>query len=394
MVGNVEIDISTISEISKKIIGEIGSSREQILNIIDSIRNEQESLKSQLAQIKNEVAKVIHEVDELEKQDRLMRKRLAEVSADFQKYTEEDVKAAYEKAFEVKVNFYTKQGEEKTLREKRTQLEIALKKSIKNIESAEKVVSQISVALGYLEGDMLTALGGADKNSEMFLGIKILEAQEDERRRIARDIHDGPAQHMANVVMKVDICDMVIQKDLKEGLAELASLKESVKVALKEVRNIIFDLRPMSLDDLGLNQTVQEMIKSIIKESSIDIKLRLKPIQEEIEPIIQVAVYRIIQEVFNNIKKHSKAKHAEVKLDFGTKYLMLIISDDGVGFDVEETLKKVKTKASSYGLIGIFDRVNQLQGKIEIKSSQGTGTVYTVKLPINREVIRDEKRGH
>ncbi|WP_069998353.1 sensor histidine kinase [Cellulosilyticum sp. I15G10I2] len=388
------LDISTISKINKKIIGEISTSREQILDIIDNIRSEQESLKIQLDQIKNEVIQTICEADELEKKDKAMRKRLAEVSENFHKYTEEDVKEAYEKAADTRVKFYTKQNQEKMLREKRTQLEIALKKSMQNIDSAEKIVGQISVALSYLEGDMLSALGGTDKNSEMYLGIKILEAQEDERRRIVRDIHDGPAQHMANAIMKVDICDMVIQKDLTEGLKELASLKESVKIALKEVRNIIFDLRPMSLDDLGLNQTIREMIKSITKESKMDVKLLLKPIQEEIEPIIQVAVYRIIQEVFNNIKKHARAKNVAVKLDFGTKYLMLILSDDGVGFNVEETLKHVKNRASSYGLIGIIDRVNQLQGKIEIKSSQGAGTTYTVKLPINREVISDEKRGH
>ena len=295
---------------------------------------------------------------------------------------------------DIRVKFYTKKNEEKLLREKRDSLEIALKKTMVNIENGEKIINQISIAMGYLEGDILSALEGADKNSEMFIGIKILEAQENERKRIARDIHDGPAQHMANVVMKVDICKMVIQKDFEEGLKELEDLKESVKVALKEVRSIIFDLRPMSLDDLGLIQTIQQTVNTISEESNIDIKIKLKPIQTEIESIIQVAVYRIIQEIFNNIRKHSKAKNAEVRMDFGTKYLMLIITDDGVGFNVEETLKRVKTKGTSYGLIGILDRVNQLQGEIKIKSSEKTGTTYTVKLPINREVIKDEKRGN
>jgi two-component system, NarL family, sensor histidine kinase DegS len=226
----------------------------------------------------------------------------------------------------------------------------------------------------------------------MFIGIKILEAQENERKRIARDIHDGPAQHMANIVMRVDICKMVISKDLEEGLKELSDLKESVKVALKEVRSIIYDLRPMSLDDLGLIQTIQQTVNTIAQESNIEINLNLKPFETEIEPIIQVAVYRIIQEMFNNIKKHSKAKHAEVRLDYGTKYLVLKISDDGIGFDVDETLENVKIHGTSYGLIGIYDRVSQLQGKIQIKSSAGCGTTLTVNLPINREVIKDEKR--
>jgi two-component system sensor histidine kinase DegS len=387
----MDIDVTSINQIIKKIIGEIGQSREQILYIVDNIRSEQDALKLQLAQIKKDISKVINEVDELGNQDKLMRRRLAEVSANFKECNETDIKNAYEKASDIRAKYLTKQNEEKALKEKRAHLEISLKKTMENIGNAEKVINQVSIALGYLEGDILSALEGSDNNSEMFVGIKILEAQENERKRIARDIHDGPAQHMANAVMKTDICRMVIQKDINEGLKELSDLKESVKVALKEVRDIIFDLRPMSLDDLGLNQTIQQMINAITKESNIDIQLRLKTIKTEIEPIIQVAVYRIIQEIFNNIRKHSKAKSAEIKLDFGTKYLMLVVSDNGIGFDVEETLNRVKTKGSSYGLIGIFDRVNQLQGEIQIKSSQGAGTVYTVKLPISREVIKDER---
>ncbi|MBL4936597.1 sensor histidine kinase [Clostridium sp. YIM B02515] len=390
---NTELDISLINKIINKIIEEISSSRGQILDIVDNIRREQEDLKLQLIKIKNETTKVIGEVDELQKQEKAARKKLAEVSANFNRYNEKDIKEAYEKASDMRVKYFTKINEEKVLREKRSQLEIAVKNTMENIDGAEKVVNQIGIAMGYLEGDILSALEGADNNSEMFLGIKILEAQENERKRIARDIHDGPAQHMANAVMKADICTMVIKKDVEEGLKEIADLKESIKIALKEVRNIIFDLRPMSLDDLGLNQTIQQTVKSITRESNIDIELKLKPIKTEIEPIIQVAVYRIIQEVFNNIKKHSKARHAEVKLDFGTKYLMLVITDDGIGFNVEETLKDVRTKGASYGLIGIFDRVNQLQGEIEIKSSAGEGTNYIVKLPNNREVIKDDKRG-
>jgi two-component system sensor histidine kinase DegS len=388
---NVKLDVEGINNIVKKVIEEIGSSKAQIFQIVDSIRSGYEDLKLELLQIKNTINKVIEEVDNLEKQDKHMRKKLAEVSQNFDKYSESDIKAAYEQASDIRIKFIFKQNEEKALKERRFQLELSLKKTVENIENGEKIVNQVSVALGYLEGGILSKLEGADKDSEMFMGIKILEAQESERKRVARDIHDGPAQHMANIVMKVDICKMLIRKDLQEGINELDDLKDSVKVALKEVRGIIFDLRPMSLDDLGLNQTIQETVKSITQESGINIELKLKPVKAEIEPIIQVAVYRIIQEVFNNIKKHSKASRAEIKLDFGTKYLILVISDDGIGFNVEETLKRVKTRGASYGLIGIFDRVNQLQGEIDIKSSNGKGTVYNVRLPINREVMKDDK---
>lgn len=391
MINNTELDVNLINKIIKKVIESISSSRKQILDIVDNIRKDHEYWKLQLEKIRNDIARIIDEVDELEKLDKVCRKKLAEVSGNFNKYSENDIKGAYEKAADTRNEFHTKKNEEKLLRERRDTLEMSLKKTMVNIEGAEKVINQISIAMSYLEGDILPAFEGSYQ-SEMFMGIKILEAQENERKRIARDIHDGPAQHMANVVMKVDICKMVIQKDIEAGLNELSDLKDSVRVALKEVRSIIFDLRPMSLDDLGLDQTIQQAVKAITRENDIDIKIKIKPVNNEIESIIQVAVYRIVQEIFNNIKKHSKAKNAEINLDFGIKYLMLTITDDGVGFNVEETFKRVKTKGASYGLIGILDRVNQLQGEIEIESSEEAGTKYTVKLPINREVIKDEKR--
>lgn len=390
---NYNLDIYGINTIIKKTIQEIDSSKDQVIQIVDNVKNEEQSLAVQLSALKDDIKKVIKESDELEKQDKNMRQKLAYVSKNFHTYSEEQIKAVYTEASDIRIKYFTKVNEEKVLREKRTSLERSLKKTSENIESAEKVIYQISIALGYLNGGVLSSLEDTDRSSEMFLGIKILEAQENERKRIARDIHDGPAQHMANAVMKADICKKVFESNLDEGFKELQNLKESVKTALKEVRSIIFDLRPMSLDDLGLNQTIEENVKSFTQESGISIHLNLKPIKKEIEPIIQVAVYRIIQEIFNNIKKHSKAKHVEVKSDFGTKYMMFVITDNGVGFNVDETLKRVKTKGSSYGLISIMDRVQQLQGEIDITSSEGNGTVYRIKLPINREVIKDEKSG-
>jgi two-component system, NarL family, sensor histidine kinase DegS len=393
---NSELDVNQINLIVKKTISGISSSMNQVLQIVDNVRIEQANLIDQLDQIRIEISDVIDEVDMLEKQDKIMRKKLAEVSSDFAKFNEANIKEVYEQASEVRIRYLTKKNEEKALRQRRDSLEITFKKTIQNIESGEKVVNQISIALNYLEGDIMSLIEGQDKNSEMFIGIKILEAQENERKRIARDIHDGPAQYMANAIMKADLCTRLMKKDINEGLKELADLKESMKTALKEVRGIIFDLRPMSLDDLGLNQTIRETVNSIIDESGIDIQIRLKPMKEnaEVEAIIQVALYRIIQEIFNNIKKHSKAKHVELLLDYGTKYLALVITDDGIGFDVEETLLRVKTKGTSYGLLGIYDRVSQLQGDLKIKSEKGAGTVYNVKLPINREVIKDEKQGN
>lgn len=350
--------ITKINNIIKKTIEGIGDSRDQILQISDNLRSEQENYKMELEKINKNINDIITEVDELEKQDRLMRKRLY------------------------------------ALKEKRYNLEIALRKSMDSTQNAKKVINQVGIALSYLQGNMLSAFEAQDMDSEMFVGIKILEAQENERKRISRDIHDGPAQYMANIILKADICRKIIESNPNEGIKELLGLRQNAKEALNEVRSIMYDLRPMPLEKVGLNQTIKEIAKAISDGSNIDIKVDLRPMKNEIEPIIQVAVYRIIQEIFNNIKKHSKAKHVQLKFDFGAKYLFLLIADDGIGFDVEETLRRVKAKGNSYGLIGILDRVNQFQGEIQIESFIGEGTVYNVKLPINHEVIMHEKRGN
>ena len=137
---NMDLDVDAMNKIIKKVIGEIGSSRDQILDIVDNVRKDYEDLKFQLEQVRQESARIIAEVDELEKQDRAGRVRLAEVSANFNKYTEFDIKAAYEKASKIMFEFYKKKNEEKSLRLQRDSLEIALKKAMANIESGEKIM--------------------------------------------------------------------------------------------------------------------------------------------------------------------------------------------------------------------------------------------------------------
>lgn len=383
------VNVAEINEIIKKTISILNMNRGQIYKILEDLREQHQQYEQELVNVREEIETVTQESISLEKEDGFMRKRLSEVFKQFTASGEEEAKATYEKASEVRFRFMVKVNREKELRERMRFLEAELVKSAEKIVNAEKVVSQISIALGYLDGDIQQVFDGADKNPEMSIGVKILEAQENERKRIARDIHDGPAQHVANAVMQADICKKIFQRDIEEGFKELTELKGNMEYALKEVRNIIFDLRPMSLDDLGLHQTVQLLVNSFEKETGIAFKSDIKPVYDEVEPIIQVAVYRVMQEILNNVKKHSKAKHVMVRLDFGSEYLLLVISDDGIGFNVEETLNQVKTKGGNYGLMGLIDRVEQLQGEIRIESTVGKGTVFKVTLPVSREIVRN-----
>ncbi|MBN2795034.1 MAG: sensor histidine kinase [Clostridia bacterium] len=385
-----KIDILSVNKIFDNVIESIDHSRDRILDLVSDARKEHELLKEQLEKVQGKIDNAITKVDDLEKKDRIARNSLAVVSKNFRSNSETEIKKAYDKATEIRIELKIAQKEEENLRDERNRIEIAIKNAIKNIQNAEQVVHQVSVAASYLKGEILDALEEAGFGMNMMMGVRILEAQENERRRISRDIHDGPAQRVANIVMKADLCEKIARKDLDAGLKELSTLKEASRIALKEVRDIIYNLRPMSLDDLGLNKTIEMNTSSVFEGSEIHIDYKLAKVPDALEEIIQLAVFRISQEILNNIKKHSNANHVYIKTEYGTKYMRITIGDDGKGFDVEETLIRVKREKKNYGLLGMIERVEQLKGEILIESSELTGSVFSIKLPLNREVILSE----
>ena len=384
------IDIEKVHIILNEIISAIDKSKNQLYDIVETAREEHEILKNELNTIKTDIDRIINEVDRLTLKDKSTRNKLAEVSKSFNSHSETDIKRAYESASEVKVALMMATKEEQMLKERRTLLELSLKRAIKNIQNAEHVVHQVTIAVTYLKGEIFNAISEIG-NEGMVLGVKILEAQENERMRISRDIHDGPAQQIASIVMKADFCERIAKQDIDKGLMELSELKEQARKALKEVRSIIHDLRPMSLDDLGLNETLETYGLDFSKETDLKVTVKTTRVISEVEPIIKVAVYRLVQEILNNIKKHAKATEAVINLEYGSKYLRLTVMDDGIGFDVDQTLVELKKKHVSYGLLGIFDRVKQLHGEINFYSKSGEGTTVMIKLPVNREVVLNDR---
>jgi len=383
------INISNVNSIFDNVIESIDESRDKILDLVSDARANYEKLLLRLETVRVEIEEAINIVDSLEIKDRLARNNLAVVSKNFRSNSENDIKNAYEKATEIRIDLKVAQNKEKILRDKRSQIEVDIKIALNNIHNAEQVVHQVSIASSYLKGEILEALEEANHGSDMMLGVRILEAQENERQRVSRDIHDGPAQRVANIVMKADLCEKIARKDMDAGLKALSELRSASRDALREVREIIYNLRPMALDDLGLNKTIEMNANTIFEKEEIKVTYKLNKLSPKVEKIIQVAIFRISQEILNNIKKHANANNITIQTEYGTKYMRLIMSDDGKGFDVEDTLKKVRARKKSFGLIGIMERVSQLQGEFNVESSE-LGTIFNIKLPVNREVILNE----
>jgi len=376
------VDIKVLNEIVDKTIHAIESGKKEIFEISEKARDDCREIEDELIKLKKKILKIIEESDRLEKLEKESRKRLLEVSKNFTKFTEEDIKQAYETAKDLQVSLSLKRQEEKDLIKQRTILEMRLKKSKEVVERSEALASKVGVALGYLSGNLQGVFEQLeDIQQRQSMGIKIIKAQEQERQRVSKEIHDGPAQTMANIVLKAELCDRLIDLDIEKAKNELNTLKGVVRESLKDIRKIIYDLMPMSLVDLGLIPTIQRLILNFEEETKISVDFVVNNKGEIKESIIQLTIFRIVQEALNNIKKHSKAQNVIIRINIGTEKIYLKIIDDGIGFNVGEKVDSFNTK-SGFGLYSIRERVDLLKGKIEIDSELGKGTKINVIVPL------------
>lgn len=195
---------------------------------------------------------------------------------------------------------------------------------------------------------------------------------------------------MAGIVFQAEVCSEVLKKDFDKGLKEIDGLKLTVKDTLKEIRNIIYELRPMSIDDIGLVPTINRLIKNFEKKESIKIDFKSSKIKKDLDKFVELTIFRVVQEILNNIKKHSNASKAKIRLSFGTVFMTLKVEDNGKGFDVNQTIDKVKLEGEHFGLIGMQNRIKELMGEMKIDSSLNKGTKIYVKISINKGVMLNE----
>ncbi len=383
-------EINSINNILSVVIDDIHNGKEKIFNIAESLKSEYEKQIIELGDVEDQISILIKEVDRLEKIDKSMREKLAKASMNFQ-IKEDDVRIIYEEALNIRVEYITMQKEEKRLQGRRESLQRSIKNHFNNIKEADSVIEQVNVALSYLKGDVYKNIESVEENSKIAYAIRFVEAQEKERNRIARDIHDGPAQYLASTMMRIDFCKMLLNKNLEEGLNELEDLKSNVRKTLKEVRGIIFDLKPPFLNGITLEAAIEDLKEAFLEEASTNLAVEIRSNGHPVDYVVEVAVYRIIQEILNNIKKHSKAENSEVRLEVGQENIYLNIKDNGRGFDVDEYLKSARKNTKNYGITGIYDRVDELGGTIEIKSLLDKGTEYKIKLPTIRGKENSDK---
>ena len=378
MFSNEKLDLDSLDVIFNRMLETITNSKDDIFIISEQSRRSFEEMQQELEIVRHEIGIVINESDLLEKKMQLAKQRLVIVSKHFEQYTEQQVKEAYETANDLQVKHSLNKAEEKRLRDKRDDLERRMKILYDTIERAEHIVNQVNVVISYFNSDLKNvSLALEQAKIKQDFGIKIITAQEEERKRLSREIHDGPAQMMANVLLRTDLIERIYrEKGVEPAFVELSDLKKTVRNALSEVRRIIYDLRPMALDDLGIIPTLKKYISTTMEYNpNINIEFWSSESEFSLPSDYEVAIFRLVQECINNSLKHAAPSEITVKLEWKNAFVYVVIRDNGKGFDIDEV------KPDTFGLIGLRERVDLLSGTMELHSRIGQGTVVVFRIP-------------
>ncbi len=264
----------------------------------------------------------------------------------------EDIKMAYDSALDAQQRLLVMRGQLEKLQNDKSHL--------------EKYKAVLEEIMNRNSGDA----NSAGSSKEQMSGIEmIVNAQEAERQRLSRQMHDGPAQALSNFILQTEIAMRLLDVDSSQAKAELANLKTSAMSTFQKVRGYIFELRPMMLDDLGLVPTLRKYADAFKEQSGMDVSVTVSGNERRLEPYLEVMIFRAVQELLGNAARHSQATLVKVHLDLGNDYLRVTVDDNGRGFDPE-----VLKESGNLGLKLIRERSEMLGGKFEVDSSVGSGT--------------------
>ena len=237
------------------------------------------------------------------------------------------------------------------------------------------VARQLDVLWGYLDSNdqSMDEPGPMADDSPAAMNLRIVEAQEGERQRMAEEIHDGPAQVLTNAIFQVDYLDRMLEPEASAAHAELAFLRDMLSGGLDEVRALIADLKPPVVD-VGLNAAVTDAVRQLEERHGIAVEVSLADADARLSRQARSSVLRIIQEAIQNVRKHAAASRVSIGLEGDT----LVIADNGRGFDV---MRVAAAAGRNFGLQFMRERAELMGAQLHIESRQGEGTRILLRLP-------------
>jgi signal transduction histidine kinase len=213
------------------------------------------------------------------------------------------------------------------------------------------------------------------------LARHLIGAQEEERKRISRELHDGTGQGL--MVLRLYLAMLASESQTPESLLKIQEALKLLDNTVEDLRRIIGRLSPRTLEELGLLAAIRKEARDLSRNSGMKAQLNLSPDLGPIDPEIEIAIFRSLQEALHNIAKHSQARNFTVHLTKADGSICLLVEDDGVGFS-----RKRNSGGRTFGVLGMRERISVLGGKVQIHSAKGKGTQIKISLPLPHEPER------
>ena len=220
------------------------------------------------------------------------------------------------------------------------------------------------------------------------LSLKVLSAQEEERKRISRELHDATGQALLALKLHLELLAQQVPPEMTNPREEIAEAQAITTQAIEEIRRLVADLRPLKLDDLGLVPTLRGLVKDFSRKFNIVVMLEKVRLLRRLPSDIETVVYRIVQEALTNVAKHAKATEVFITLERVKDRVHVRVMDDGIGFDAATVSKR---RARRFGLAGIQERVDLMEGNFQILSRKGRGTEISVEIPLVVKLRKSDK---
>ena len=340
--------------------------------VLEQTHQEYETVQKELTEVQMLIGQSTSEVEKLAQRNAQLTNKLRSMEANIDTVPRQDIKEIYNAAQEAQMRLFMMRGQVEQLQSRQENMK-------RFAESLHRILD-VSDAL-IPAGDSSEPSQGNGDDGESSSIVKIINAQENERQSLSTSLHDGPAQSLTNLILQAEICERLFDSDPLRARSELTELKDAVTNTFQKVREFIFDLRPMMLDDLGLSPTLKKSIEDFEQKSGIACNLTISGKDIRLPSYAEVTIFRVAQHLLKNVRDHAQATHVQVSFSISDDKATVIVEDDGSGFDVAE-VKAMGKKRKQMGIISMQERVTMLRGEINFDSNIGQGTIVSLWLPL------------
>jgi len=340
---------------------EIGKTTEQLKESLDlKVQQAQQKLDLVSKKIKQSQS----EVDKLAQRQVANSAKLKNIKDNTDEFSPVAIRDAYEEALDSQQRLFVMRGQMDKIKTEQVHL--------------QDFIKQMQDISGFLIRTPLLESGEIELNAAELIE-SVIQAQEAERHRLSSKMHDGPAQALSNFILQAEIAQRLFDIDLDQAREELDVLKANANATFTKVRDFIFELRPMMLDDLGLIPTLRHYFEAFKEQNETEINFTASGTERRLDGYLEVMIFRAIQELVSNAVRHSKASSIRAHIDTGEDKIVVDVEDDGKGFNVEQALD------DSMGIKVIKDRVEILKGEFNVDTAIGQGTRIGFTIPASSE---------